>query len=265
MVETPPSAHKSRPLKKILHRLNHPEERDEIDEDAMLADLAENWTDVDKTLAQILKNDDGLTTLKENNNVKESTFVASEGTVTNSAAGKKVPDELFSSLASKDEKIDWSADDSSNSDSRTDQSFQPTKKKHATPRNTTAIKKKMPPDKPDKPKKPPARKQGMRQWSTKKKHTTPTAKTTLMPAATQRTSIANNNNSKSPSANVPKATFVNALKMEEAGAFDAGYDTVGSLSPMRGTDPVELANLKEDAIAAEAPCKVVAIHMGFLS
>jgi hypothetical protein len=79
----------------------------------------------------------------------------------------------------------------------------------------------------------------------------PTATTTPTRAMVPTAATADDN---SPSADtVPNRTHVNALKMQEDGIFDEGYDSDGYIGPPRGTDAAEIEALEEEAVLYNTP------------
>jgi hypothetical protein len=115
----------------------------------------------------------------------------------------------------------------------------------AAKKQSSASRKKMAP-----PVKPAKKKKG---WQSAKKqtitHTTKQMTTVaMMPIMKPNNTPESKNNI--PSADVLPASAVNLLKMEEDGAFDAGYDSDDSLGPHRGTDLHELAALREETLLA---------------
>jgi hypothetical protein len=81
-----------------------------------------------------------------------------------------------------------------------------------------------------------------------KSNNTPTT-----PAASKVNNTAADSKKTSPSADTVPKTHINALKMEEDGVFEEGYDSDVYIGPERGTDQAELDALKEESLPESSP------------
>jgi hypothetical protein len=272
MAETPADARKTTPLKRLLQDLNQPGGQvSEINEEVLLKDLEVGISDVDKKgYHKILagnfdcreKHDDTEERC-DNNSVDawempaEQPIAAKPSAVTHveaaASAGRKNP---LAETKSDDEFLLDKNESSDGSDSEPKQSKKKAaKKRQACNTKKTMVEKKKPPKASSNKKKRLTEKQ----TASVGQQTTTTLTTTMMPAAAPDSGSTTENIS--PSLDVPKATFVNTLEMERNGAFDAGYDTDGSLGPERGTHPEEIKALEEDAVTVTEPTNAAKVEI----